>query len=1481
MSKRDKLAALRKAREGGVSISSVYEAPKYDSIYEEIEEDDYRKRKRDQLLKEDFVVGDDGNEYVDDGNDNWGGNGSRGRGADYSGDEEGNELESGKSAQNQKKNVPINKFFKPSSSLTSSNKSKRKDRVNVEDILFDFDLDVPKKTRKLKRTSSPASTLLSKKQVKVDDDDIELSSSSFLKRTKTIKPKEKYLEVDSEIKEIEEVQNETPDVAMEDIDSNKENIATKISTIEVKTEPSEPSIDIEPKEDEDDDDDDDDDIVVTRRPRRTANNIDRSVNIQAKKEVKVKKMIAEDEEDERVPDSPTKSDSFSSFSSQSRGRATADEVLDENGNFKMYWMDYAEADNSLLLFGKIKTNSGAYVSNILQVNGIEKELFFLPRKTRRVDEEDEEDGEEAKDKGEPSEVTPEDIHDEIVPLIMDKYGLNSIKAKPETKKYAFELPDIPKETEYLKVLMPYQTAKNKTLNLPSDLEGDTFSKVFGTSTNIFESFILQRNIMGPCWLEVSNGDFQSLTNTSHCDIEVCVSAPKFIKPIDDKSLESPVFNCLSLHVQPIFNEKTNTQEVAAVSISNFSNVNIDHISPDTKPVSSVTLVRPVGILKSSFPPGLDKASKKLGLNVRTFPTEKTLINCLCALIKNHDPDFFVGHNLESSSLDILIHRMHELKVPTWSNFGRRNRKVWPERLTRMSRNNSGNSLMNNMKLKEIFQGRLICDISNELGKSVTLKCQSWELSEMYDLVCKKKLFNADINLNQSQFSEDANALLSVLKDVLNRCNISVEIAFQLQILSLSRTLTTIAGNAWSHTLGGTRSGRSEFFLLHEFTRDNYIVPDKESWASQNKNKIIESKEDSRDNDDDEKHTTSNRKAQYKGGLVLEPEVGLHKTFIVVMDFNSLYPSIIQEFNICFTTIDREEFNKTQREDDLPAYPSVDVPQGILPKLLNSLVSRRREVKKLLKDPKLSSAEKSSFDIKQLALKLQANSLYGYLGFEKSRFYAKALAMLVTAKGREILMETRKMAETIDLHTIYGDTDSLMIETGTLDYNEAIEAAAKFQQLINGKHTILELGLDNVFKSILLHSKKKYAAVNVVPAGDGKFTETLEVKGLDLKRREYSPLTKETSNFILNKILSDQDSEEVLSEIYDHLEALTSDIKNNKIRPEKFKINTRLSKDPKNYPGGKSMPQVQVALRLRKQGKIVKAGSVITYIICSGEEGSPAERARSLQEVLGKNSNLTPDPKYYLEKQLFNPLERLLQTYPGIDMVRLANCLGLDGRKYERHNASNRTSVNGLQPFESTISDEERYKYSKFLELQCSCGSKFRYGGIVPSFDYKIGSGGVMCKHCNKTMSTLRITSQLERQIRSFISLYYSSWLICDDPSCEITTRQMSVYGRKCLSASCDGLMRYKYSDQELYRQLMYFSTIFDVEKMKKNSLKQIYSVGAVKPDPITDSQVSILAEQNKEFFHLCRSIVDKYLNNSARRFVDMGSIFSFMMEAGK
>ena len=147
-----------------------------------------------------------------------------------------------------------------------------------------------------------------------------------------------------------------------------------------------------------------------------------------------------------------------------------------------------------------------------------------------------------------------------------------------------------------------------------------------------------------------------------------------------------------------------------------------------------------------------------------------------------------------------------------------------------------------------------------------------------------------------------------------------------------------------------------------------------------------------------------------------------------------------------------------------------------------------------------------------------------------------------------------------------------------------------------------------------------------------------------------------------------------------------------------------------------------------------------------------------------------------------------------------------------------------------------------------------------------------------------VNAQLEAQIRQQIASYYAARVVCAE--CRVVTRQVGVYGRKCVSPTCHGgLVSYEYSDLRMYNQLLYYDSLFDVDRAKRLAAATSGSnAPGIKTEVADDDhdkrltalEVDVLAEQNRLRFQVPRRVVDKYLSRCGRRYVDMKNIFGFM-----
>lgn len=972
----------------------------------------------------------------------------------------------------------------------------------------------------------------------------------------------------------------------------------------------------------------------------------------------------------------------------------------EEENLNFYLMEITEdlGTGELYLFGKVMTMGGNSEGNkvactescCVVIKETWRSLYVYPREST------------------PNHSDPISVSQEVAREILElrkEYQIPKIQMKPVVRNFCFSEKGVKygPNQPFLKLLY---SSKNPVL--PSNLSGNTFSRIFGLNTSLTESFIIKREIKGPSWLKISK-PYQIVPigggRKSQCKVEIHVPNWKTIRSwtptnsnhakTDDYGFEkmlscSPLLSISCINVcSKLSTNGSNHPEIYSISMVTIKNINIDDAYWDEIDASEVLQKRRVpggaeihtwtGIRRhasSPFPVGSEEKMERSG--IRYFSTERSLLLAFVTSFSQLDPDIIVGHNVWTDHLDVLVSRMVNIGVPNFWKLGKICSSVQSQR-------QNIKSLSSTKRIQSVFQGRIICDTclsAREFMKSRT----DYQLGSIFSEVfpCDPELQKAcqvKSTSAESHYLETYKSFETISRSLSRDLMIAVgifKLLFHLRVLPLTRELTNLAGFLWSKSLLFLRAERNEYLLLHEFHKGKFVTPDCVHRNQKHRTRTEDSVMSELD-----KEGTSKKEDSYSGGLVLEPVTGLYDSFVLLLDFNSLYPSIIQEFNICFTKREPGEFASETPEgpearppNDAASY-SHQFDHSVLPGILEGLVRKRRHIKEILRNMP-SGTRKCQLETRQLALKLTANSLYGCLGYKNSRFYAKDLASIITFYGRQILQKTKlKVEEETKLQVIYGDTDSIMVNTNIFDdgngegYSHVLKLAAQIKQIVNKDYKRLELDLDGVLQRLLLLKKKKYACIQIVDFHRKQLR--LECKGLDLVRRDWSILTRNVSTQILNLLFSNEPIDTVITGILNTLESLNEELNSNSIPLESFIITKTLTKLPQFYSDPYLLPHVIVAKRMISSGLPVSSGTEIPYLICreelslqTSEEAAPrssmlSKRAYSLEEV--KSNGLSVDIEWYKTQQLLPPLSRLCAPIPGLEISRLGQCLGLEYKHY--------------------------------------------------------------------------------------------------------------------------------------------------------------------------------------------------------------------------
>jgi DNA polymerase delta subunit 1 len=390
---------------------------------------------------------------------------------------------------------------------------------------------------------------------------------------------------------------------------------------------------------------------------------------------------------------------------------------------------------------------------------------------------------------------------------------------------------------------------------------------------------------------------------------------------------------------------------------------------------------------------------------------------------------------------------------------------------------------------------------------------------------------------------------------------------------------------------------------------------------------------------------------YEGATVLEAQTGAYYTPITALDFEGLYPSIMMAHNLCYSTLVLDP-----KYDSLPGvvYETFTISgkdyrfaQGV-PSLLPAVLAELKQFRKTAKKQMAQStgAMKQVYNGKQLAYKISMNSVYGFTGASKGMLPCVAIAASVTAEGRRMIEQTKAHVEENfpGAKVRYGDTDSVMVEfdvegrTGTdaIEYSwkQGEKAAAMCNSLFKSPKN---LELEKVYYPYILYSKKRYAAKLWTKGKDDKMhMDYIDIKGLQVVRRDNTPFVREVCKEILDVILESKDTDQAKKVAHKRAVELIA----GQVPMEKLVLSQKLAESYKSD----NLAHVCVRNKIheRAPGSEPQSGDRVPYVLIDtgDSKAKQFERAEDPKWVL--QNKLPLDYDYYFTNKFMNPVCDLLE-----------------------------------------------------------------------------------------------------------------------------------------------------------------------------------------------------------------------------------------------
>ncbi len=375
-----------------------------------------------------------------------------------------------------------------------------------------------------------------------------------------------------------------------------------------------------------------------------------------------------------------------------------------------------------------------------------------------------------------------------------------------------------------------------------------------------------------------------------------------------------------------------------------------------------------------------------------------------------------------------------------------------------------------------------------------------------------------------------------------------------------------------------------------------------------------------------------------GGLVFQPTIGLHKD-VAEIDFVSLYPSIMEVFNISPETIRPEHLDSDTH------LPMTTAERGLVPKTLEPLLIKRFALKKELLGMSKWDTRYKFYKSRSAAHKWLLVTCFGYLGYKNARFGKIEAHEAVTAYGREALLRAKEAAEDLGFTVLHLYVDGMWVQ------KEGLNQSSDFDALVKEIHkrTYLPLALDGIYRWICFLPSRLNPKVPVANRYFGVFQSgEIKCRGIELRRHDTPLFIKELQQEAL-EILAGSPSFDHLPKSLERIHALVArrldDLRHGRIPLQKLLVRQTLSRAVKEYKV--LSPAAIAAAQLEKEGKFLRPGQTVGFIYTLGE---PGVQAWDMADAFDSRTVNIPAYKILLNRTMTN----FLQSF-GMKRVETLQC----------------------------------------------------------------------------------------------------------------------------------------------------------------------------------------------------------------------------------